>query len=76
MVDHACLRERKRDKNADGVERDQGMCVASKCDDQEAGKYTEKNNAVGEYQAIAACLHLGRAYSRRALRSTPVWEIH
>ncbi len=53
---HARLREREREKRADGEQRDQPIGDAAKDDQQERSEAYQRNDAVGVKQAAAADL--------------------
>ena len=59
-ADHAGLREREREENADGVKRNERMGITAEGNNQKAGKGTKDHNAIGEHEPVAHHGHLMR----------------
>ena len=60
MHHHPGLRQSEADEDAHGVQRDQGIRLAAKNPNDDAGNETEGDNAVGERQSITARRQLPR----------------
>src|SRR4051794_7596326 len=60
MPDHAGLRKRERQKNADRVERNEAARIAAKASDQQAREQREDDDAVGEDKLVSAVAKLFR----------------